>query len=94
MILNKQKLTVNQDGKEEHFTSKEFGILAYLIDNPDQIISAEQIYQHVWNEEPFNCRAIICVHICHIREKLMRIGFPKETLDSFWKQGYRFNLSY
>ncbi len=94
MILNKQNLTVRQDKKEAHFTTKEFEILTYLMDNQDQILSAEDIYRHVWKEEPFNCRAIICVHICHIREKLMKIDFPKDKLDSFWKQGYRFNSSY
>ncbi len=93
MILNKQNLTVNQNGKEEHFTSKEFDILTFLMNHPDQIHTAEEIYKNVWKQEPFNCRSIICVHICHIREKLQKINYPTNALDSFWKQGYRFNTS-
>ena len=32
----------------------------------------------------------ICVHICHIREKL-ESSHSEKILDSFWRRGYRFN---
>ena len=78
------------DGTEKQLTSKEFGILSFLMDHPDEIHTAEEIYENVWKEEPFRCRSIICVHICHIREKL-ESSHSEKILDSFWKRGYRFN---
>lgn len=70
LSLNNTNNTVLKDGTEKQLTSKEFGILSFLMDHPDEIHTAEEIYENVWKEEPFRCRSIICVHICHIREKL------------------------
>ena len=92
--LNKTNRTVTIDTKVEHFTTKEFDILSYLMNHPDTIISAEDIYQNVWNEVPFKCRAIICVHIRHIREKIEKDPSSPLLLDSFWKKGYRFNSKF
>lgn len=89
--LNKQNKSIIQNGKETKFTSKEFGILSYLVDHPDTIHSAEEIYQNVWDEIPFNCKGLMCVHIRHIREKIEDNPSTPVYLDSFWKRGYRFN---
>ena len=90
LSLNNTNNTVLKDGTEKQLTSKEFGILSYLMDHPDEIHTAEEIYENVWKDEPFRCRSIICVHICHIREKL-ESSHSEKILDSFWKRGYRFN---
>lgn len=90
LSLNNTNNTVLIDGTEKQLTSKEFGILSFLMDHPDEIHTAEEIYENVWKEEPFRCRSIICVHICHIREKL-ESSYSEKILDSFWKRGYRFN---
>ena len=81
LSLNNTNNTVLKDGTEKQLTSKEFGILSFLMDHPDEIHNAEEIYENVWKEEPFRCRSIICVHICHIREKLeTRISFQLSFL--------------
>lgn len=88
--FNHDTHTVIQDGKTLYFTTKEYKILSYLYEHPNMIHTPEEIYEHVWNSEPFQCRSIIYVHICHIREKIEKHA-SKPLLDSIWKQGYRYN---
>lgn len=88
--LNRNNRTVTQNGHTFYFTAKEFKILTYLYDHPNTLHTPEEIYENVWCEKPFNCRSIIYVHICHIREKIEQ-NTSKPLLDSIWKQGYRFN---
>lgn len=94
LLMNKKDKTVTVNEETKHFTAKEFDILSYLMENPDTIHTPEEIYQHVWNEVPFDCRSIICVHIRHIREKIEQNPSMPILLDSFWKRGYRFNSKF
>lgn len=89
--LNKENRSIIKNGKEEKLTPKEFVILSYLIAHPDTIHTAEEIYKNVWDEIPFNCKVLMCVHIRHIREKIEDNPSTPIRLDSFWKKGYRFN---
>ena len=38
------------DGQETRLTAKEYSILLLLMEHPGQVFSAEQIYEHVWEE--------------------------------------------
>lgn len=93
LSLNNTNNTVLKDGTEKQLTSKEFGILSFLMDHPDEIHTAEEIYENVWKEEPFRCRSIICVHICHIREKL-ESSHSKKNLRFFLETRISFQLSF
>ena len=90
LLLDNTKHTVITNGKEQHFTKKEFDILSFLMHHPNIIFSPEEIYESVWKEKPYNCRQIISVHMCHIRTKLEQDP-SQRFLTSFWKKGYRFN---
>lgn len=73
-----------------HLTGKESGILNFLQEHPDRIMTPEEIYEHVWQEKPYRCRGIISVHICHLREKVRNCNKPY-SLDCLSGQGYRLN---
>jgi DNA-binding response OmpR family regulator len=67
--LNSSTCTVNADGVRNHLTPKEYGILSFLMEHPEQTCSPEEIYRSVWQEIPFACRPIISVHVRHLRKK-------------------------
>ena len=90
LLLNNTTHSVTTNGKEQHFTKKEFDILAFLVEHPNIIFTPEEIYESVWKEKPYNCRQIISVHMCHIREKIQK-NCTEQIVSSFWKKGYRFN---
>lgn len=48
LVLNKHTLTVTREGVPLDLTRKEFQLLAYLMEHQGQILSREQILDHVW----------------------------------------------
>lgn len=90
LLLNKETRTVESNGKTSHLTPIEYDILSYLMDHPDEVKSPEEIYQSVWNDEPFECRLVISVHMRHIREKIEVNPSRPELIRVFRGKGYRF----
>jgi two-component system, OmpR family, Ni(II)-responsive and/or redox-responsive regulator NrsR len=71
-------------------TTKEFQILAYLMQNPDRIISGSKIRHQLWDldEEPIS--NVVAAQMRLLRRKLASYNCtcPIETIPG---QGYRFN---
>lgn len=70
-------------------TPKEFNILAYLAANRGTVLTSEQIYDKVWQEEFYNDDNTVAVHIRNIRGKI-EIN-PKEPryIKLVWGVGYK-----
>ena len=91
ILLDDKTRSFCANGRNAHLTPHEYGILAYLMSHPNRTFTAEEIYRNAWNEEPYECRPIISVHIRHIREKIEVNPSQPMYLDSFWGKGYRYN---
>ena len=74
-------------------TIKEFQILAYLMQNPDRIISGSKLRQQLWDlqEEPIS--NVVAAQMRLLRRKLLthECDCPIETIPG---QGYRFNSAF
>ena len=70
IILDASDYSVTTPEKTARLTAKEFGILSHLVQNAGHCVTAEELYRAVWHAEPFRCRMVIAVHICHIRKKI------------------------
>jgi two-component system response regulator ArlR len=73
--------------KEIKLTLKEFSILEYLILNSGQVISRDQILDHVWDFEVNAFSNIVDVHITNLRKKLERAG-AKNILQTVRGTGF------
>ena len=76
-------------GREIPLTKTEYEILLYLFQNINQVLTHDQIYENIWNEEAVAADNTVAVHIRHIREK---IGInPREPryLKVVWGLGYK-----
>lgn len=73
-------------------TVKEFQILAYLMQNPDRIISGSKIRQQLWDLEEEPISNVVAAQMRLLRRKLASYGCdcPIETIPG---QGYRFNTA-
>lgn len=73
-------------------TVKEFQILAYLMQNPDRIISGSKIRHQLWDLEEEPISNVVAAQMRLLRRKLASYGCdcPIETIPA---QGYRFNSS-
>jgi len=90
LIINKSSRKVLLNGNEIPFTSKEFDLLLYLALNPNRVLSKEQIYSKIWDEEAFGDLTTVAVHIRKIREKIEADPSNPQYLETVWGAGYRF----
>lgn len=74
ILLNTTTHTVLRGGKVVPLTLKEFNLLEYLMRNVNQVLSRDQLTNHVWDFAFESFSNIVDVHIMNIRKKL---GDPK-----------------
>lgn len=74
-IINPAKRQVFLKGNVLNLTRKEFDLLFYLASHAGQILSREQIYRAVWNEDSaYNVDESVKSHIKSLRKKLLPSG--------------------
>ena len=86
--LNEDTVEVFVDGKPVKVTPMEFKILNLLMRNPGRVISADEIYEKVWNERAVNTDTIM-VHVRNIREKIELDPKKPKYLKVVWGVGYK-----
>lgn len=81
--------TVWHDKSRIELTRKEFSILEYLMRHQGDIISQEELLEHVWDAESNPFSGSIRVHIHSLRRKLSGNGILSECIETIVGQGYR-----
>jgi DNA-binding response OmpR family regulator len=76
-------------GNEINLTPREFSILELLARNQGMVLSAEQIYERVWNGPPFQSDNTVMVHIRKIREKTEENPRKPRYIKTVWGVGYK-----
>jgi DNA-binding response OmpR family regulator len=79
---------VDKNGARIELSTKEFQVLAYLLNNHNQVLSREQIYQAVWGPGEFGDLNTVTVHIANLRKKLDPAG---KYIKTVWGAGYKFS---
>ena len=75
--------------KEIELTTKEYGLLEYLLKNKNRILSRSTITQHVWKHNFDPESNIIDVYIKRLRAKIEREDGTKPLIQSIRGVGYR-----
>ena len=78
------------DNKEIKLTSLEYKLLSYLINNPNRLITKNELFDNVWNDK-FVSDGTLNVHIRKIRELIEEDPNNPNYIITIWKEGYRFN---
>ena len=93
--LHSSKLTLRRDthmayldGKDISFSAAEWKILDFFIDNPDYLVSRQQLLNACFPKNTEIFERIIDTHIKNIRKKLSPLGF--EWIETVRGSGYRF----
>lgn len=76
------------DGEQIDMTSREFALLLYFMLHPGEVLPAERLLDHVWDEniDPFT--NTVRVTISKLRKKLGEAGHP-EMIETIIGSGYR-----
>ena len=85
VVIDLSSHRVTKEGKEATLTTKEFELLALLVENRFLALTREQMLESVWGTDFFGDERTINVHIRQIRKKLGE-DFPIATI---WGIGYR-----
>ena len=71
-------------------TPTEFTILQILLENKGNVISAEDLFHRIWEDEYYSKRNnTITVHIRHLREKLNDSVDNPKYIKTIWGVGYK-----
>ncbi len=83
-------LDLNGIEKSVSLTAKEFQLLEYLMQNPDRILTHEQIRNRIWAFDSASASNVVAAQIRLLRKKLAEAGAENsiETIRGF---GYRLN---
>ena len=80
---------VTLDGEKVNLTRTEYDILKLLMDHPGEVFSPNQIYEKVWNDNPYGTENTVAVHIRHLREKIEYNPQEPRFLKVVWGRGYK-----
>lgn len=84
--LHTGSFEVYKKGEIVYFSTREFQLLQYLMENAGKVLTREQIFGHVWDTE-FGDMGTVAVNIKSIRDK---IDPNNEYIKTVWGVGYKF----
>ena len=85
--LDRVERTVKRAGKRIELTSKEFGLLEYLLRNAGHRITRNMIVEHVWNLSFDTGTNVVDVYINYLRKKVDD-GFNPKLIHTVRGVGY------
>jgi two-component system, OmpR family, alkaline phosphatase synthesis response regulator PhoP len=83
-------MEIHRNGRPVTLTSKEFKLLAYLIQNPLRVISRDELLNEVWGYENYPCTRTVDNHILKLRKKLEPEPADPKHFHTVHRTGYRF----
>ncbi len=88
--IDKTARRVFVEGDEKSFTTKEFDLLAFLVDHPNHVYTKEELFREIWDMDSVGDIATVTVHIKKIREKIETDSAKPKYIETIWGVGYRF----
>lgn len=90
LVLNSRTHECMLDEKPLSLTPTEFAILKILCQRQGQVVSAEELFQLIWEDEYYTKNNnTITVHIRHLREKLGDSFENPKYIKTVWGCGYK-----
>ena len=87
LTVDAGKHSVTRGGKAIELSAKEFAMLEYLMRHQGQVLSREQIEQHVWDFDYEGGSNMVDVYIRYLRRKLDE-GYEKKLIHTVRGAGY------
>lgn len=69
LCLNTKSFTFSKRGTLIDLSAREFKLLQFFLENPNQVFTKLQIYNHVWGDH-FGDNNSVMVYISHLRDKI------------------------
>nr|WP_269330277.1 response regulator transcription factor [Kineosporia babensis] len=92
VTLDTARQLVHRAGRELSLTRKEFALLRYLMSKPGHLVPAEELLEHVWDENADPFTQTVRVTVGTLRRKLSGEG-ETQLLETVVGRGYRLRES-
>lgn len=90
LIMNIKNHECSLDGMPLVLTPTEFSILHILLEHKGEVLSAEELFHLIWDEEYYTKNNnTINVHIRHLREKMNETFGKPKYIRTVWGVGYK-----
>lgn len=87
LSIDRTSYTVAVNGEQVSLPKKEFELLHYLAQNPDQVHSRDELLQNIWGSDVYVLARTVDVHIRKLREKI-----GSQYIVTVKGVGYKFGL--
>lgn len=89
VLINKKSAKVTVNGKEIYFPAKEYELLLFLAEHPNQVFTAAQLYERIWDLESIGAEKTVSVHIGRIRKKIEKDAKNPQIIATLRGIGYK-----
>ena len=87
LLLNRSTYELIYGGEKQSISGKEFQIIEMLMQNPNIIITAEQMITRIWGWDAAIDTSVVWVNLSNIRKKIAALGAPV-AIKSVRNAGY------
>ena len=86
VVLDRNAREVSVEGRAVELTTKEFDLLATLLENPGMVVSRDQLLDRVWGWS-FGDSSTVTVHVRRVREKIEEDPTQPRRIITVWGVG-------
>ena len=90
LSINPRTRQVKSRGQQIDLTAKEFDLLWFLAQHPQQVFSRDQLMNDVWDYSYIGDASTVTVHIRRLREKIEADPAKPRYILTVWGVGYKF----
>ncbi len=87
--INFKKYTAKKKNKSIELSSREFEILKYFIEKKDEIVTREDLLNHVWGYNSFPNTRTVDTHIANLRQKIEDSPDNPKIIITIYGLGYK-----
>jgi DNA-binding response OmpR family regulator len=84
------KMEVIRKGEQVVMTAQEFKVLRYFLQNPERVISREELLNHVWGYTNYPSTRTVDNHVLKLRQKLEQDSESPKHFRTVHNVGYKF----
>ncbi|MBK5279639.1 MAG: response regulator transcription factor [Bacteroidia bacterium] len=88
LIIDRTSYTIKIKGMEISLPKKEFELLYFLANNPNQVFSRDDLLLNIWGSDVYVLARTVDVHVRKVREKI-----GEDYITTVKGVGYKFNVS-
>ncbi len=90
VYIDSTRREVTRDEKAIPFTQKEFDLLLYFVENPEEVLGRGRLLEDVWGHDRYPTTRTVDIHVLQLRKKLEPEPSKPRYFQTVHGIGYKF----